>query len=68
MTEANEKTTISLYKVGLLISILKRNISIEETTDAEEKRVLGIAQSIDIAEMRHYLDKLQETGDKQWKK
>lgn len=56
MTEAN-----SLYKVGLLLSILKRNISIEETLDNEEKRVLSIAQNIDINELRHYLDKLQET-------
>ncbi len=62
MTETNEKTTINLYKVGLLVSILKRNISIEETTDAEEKRVLGIAQNSDINELRHYLDKLQETA------
>lgn len=63
MNEAQEKTAITLYKVKLLVGIMQRDISIDEAIedeDTEQKRILSIAQNIDINELRHYLEKMQQ--------
>jgi len=47
-----------LHTTGLLTSILRRQIAIEQAASAGERERLWIAQEFDIALLRSYLDRL----------